>query len=69
MEMKFFRQRKLRLGLVVGIAVIAAWVAWRTGSFSDQPQQKPCVAGRNEVKDDKGKVVQVTRTTCIEETK
>ena len=39
--MKVFRHRKLRLGLVLGIALIAAYVAWRTGSFSDQPKQKP----------------------------
>lgn len=67
--MKFIRKRKLRLGLVLGIAVIAAWVAWRTGSFSDQPTQKPCVEGRNEIKDDKGVVVQVIRTTCHDEKK
>ncbi|MEG3180166.1 hypothetical protein [Sphingomonas sp. LT1P40] len=67
--MKFLRQRKLRLGIVLGIAVIAAYVAWRTGSFSDQPQQKACVEGRKEVKDDKGQVVQVLRTTCFDETK
>lgn len=67
--MKVFRHRKLRLGLVLGIALIAAYVAWRTGSFSDQPKQKPCVEGRNEIKDDKGKVVQVTRTTCFEDKK
>lgn len=59
-----FRKRKIRLGLVLGIAVVLAYVAWRTGSFTGQPQLKPCVEGRQEIKDDKGTVVQVLRTTC-----
>jgi hypothetical protein len=53
-----------RIGLIVALAAIMAWVGWRTGSFDGQPAEKPCEAGRQEVKDDKGQVVQVIRTTC-----
>ncbi|WP_447724950.1 hypothetical protein [Sphingomonas koreensis] len=62
-----FDQR--RLVLLAALAGVALYVGWRTGGFDQQPEQKPCVAGRNEIKDDKGQVVQVTRTTCIEEKK
>jgi len=48
---------------------VALYVGWRTGGFDQTPEQKPCEAGRNEIKDDKGKVVQVTRTTCFEDKK
>lgn len=58
-----------RLLLIVALAGVALYVGWRSGGFEQQPEQKPCVAGRNEIKDDKGQVVQVTRTTCIEEKK
>lgn len=58
---------KRRIMLIIALAGVALYVGWRTGGFEGQPEQKPCVAGRNEVKDDKGQVVQVTRTTCIEE--
>ncbi|HSX55802.1 MAG TPA: hypothetical protein VLG14_10920 [Sphingomonas sp.] len=60
---------KRRLVLIAALAGVALYVGWRTGGFEQQPEQKPCVAGRNEVKDDKGKVVQVTRTTCFEDKK
>lgn len=57
-----------RLLLIAALAGVALYVGWRTGVMDGgQPEQKPCVAGRNEVKDDKGKVVQVTRTTCFED--
>lgn len=58
---------KRRLVLLAALAGVALYVGWRTGVLEGQPEQKPCVAGRNEIKDDKGKVVQVVRTTCIED--
>jgi len=58
---------KRRLVLIAALALVALYVGWRTGGFQDQqPKQKPCVEGRNEIKDQDGKVVQVTRTTCYE---
>ncbi|AQR73058.1 hypothetical protein [Sphingomonas sp. LM7] len=57
-----WRNRKLRLGIVLAIAVIAAFVAWRT---SQSEVRKPCEPGRHEEKDAGGKVVKVTRTTCF----
>ncbi len=56
-----------RIALIVALAMIVAWVGWRTGAFEAQPRQKPCEAGRKAIKDDKGNVVQVTRTTCVAE--
>ncbi|HEY0622211.1 hypothetical protein [Sphingomonas sp.] len=56
-----------RLLLIAALAGVALYVGWRSGGFEQQPEQKPCVAGRNEIKDDKGQVVQVTRTTCVED--
>ena len=53
-----------RIGLIVALAAIVVWAGWRMGAFEGQPPQKPCEAGRQEVKDDKGQVVQVIRTTC-----
>lgn len=59
---------KRRLVLIAALALVALYVGWRTGGFQDQqPEQKPCVEGRNEIKDKDGKVVQVTRTTCYED--
>ncbi|MFL9842184.1 hypothetical protein ABS767_14525 [Sphingomonas sp. ST-64] len=58
---------KRRLVLIAALALVALYVGWRTGAFETQPEQKPCVAGRNEIKDSSGKVVQVTRTTCFED--
>lgn len=55
-----------RLVLLVALAGVALYVGWRTGGFDQTPQQKPCEAGRKEIKDNTGKVVQVTRTTCVE---
>ena len=55
-----WRNRKLRLGLVLAIAVFAAVYAWRTST----PVHKDCVPGREEVKDASGKVVEVKRKTC-----
>ncbi|MCP3728912.1 hypothetical protein M9978_00570 [Sphingomonas sp. MG17] len=53
-----------RIALIVALAVIVAWAGWRTGAFEGQPQKKPCEAGRKEIKDNMGKVIQVIRTTC-----
>lgn len=58
-----------RLLLIVALAAVALYVGWRTGGFDQQPEQKPCEAGRKEIKDNTGKVVQVTRTTCFEDKK
>lgn len=53
-----------RIALILALAAIVAWVGWRTGAFDPQPKPKPCEAGRQEIKDDSGKVVQVIRTVC-----
>lgn len=58
-----WRNRKLRLGIVLAIAVIAAYVAWRTNQTK---AEKPCEPGRHAEKDASGKVIRVTRTTCFE---
>lgn len=58
-----------RLVLLAALAGVMLYVGWRTGGFEQKPEEKPCVAGRNEIKDDKGKVVQVTRTTCFDQKK
>lgn len=60
---------KRRLVLIAALALVALYVGWRIGGFETQPEQKPCVEGRNEIKDKDGKVVQVTRTTCFEDKK
>lgn len=54
-----------RMALIIALAAIVAWVGWRSGAFEAQPAEKPCVAGRQEIKDNAGKVVQVIRTTCL----
>jgi hypothetical protein len=56
-----WRNRKLRLALVLGLAIVVMVVAWRT---SQAPRVKPCEPGRHEEKDASGKVVKVTRTLC-----
>jgi hypothetical protein len=53
-----------RFALIVALAAAMAWVGWRTGAFESEPQNKPCEAGRQEIKDNTGKVTQVIRTTC-----
>lgn len=53
-----------RIALIVALAAIVAWVGWRTGAFDGQPQRKPCEAGRQEITDGNGKVLQVIRTIC-----
>jgi hypothetical protein len=56
------RNRKIRLAIVLALAVIAGFVAWRT---SQTAPRKPCEPGRHEEKDASGKVTKVTRTTCF----
>jgi membrane protein implicated in regulation of membrane protease activity len=57
------RNRKIRLAIVLAIAVVAAVVAWRTSQA--EKSQPPCEPGRHEEKDTGGKVIKVTRTTCL----
>ncbi|WP_168355779.1 hypothetical protein [Sphingomonas gei] len=57
-----WRNRKLRLGIVLAIAVFVAFYAWRT---SQSEGRKPCEPGRHEEKDASGKVIKVSRTTCF----
>jgi hypothetical protein len=57
------RNRKLRLGIVLALAVFAAFYAWRTSQTENKPP--PCEPGRHEEKDASGKVTKVTRTTCF----
>ena len=64
LKRRFDKRRRV---LIAALALVALYVGWRTGGLQDQqPEQKPCVEGRNEIKDKDGKVVQVTRTTCYE---
>lgn len=58
-----WRDRKVRIAIVLAIAVFAAFMAWRTGNLGSK---KPaCVPGREEVKDASGKVVEIKRHTCF----
>ena len=57
-----WRNRKLRLGIVLAIAAFAAFYAWRTSTPSGE--LPACVPGREEVKDSSGKVVEIKRTEC-----
>lgn len=56
-----WRNRKLRLALVLALAIFSLVVAWRT---SQAPSPKPCEPGRQEEKDASGKVVAIKRVTC-----
>ncbi|WP_155006330.1 hypothetical protein [Sphingomonas hengshuiensis] len=56
------RDRKLRLGIVLAIAVTAAVFAWRTGQNGATPK---CEPGRVEERDAAGTVTKVVRTTCL----
>lgn len=57
------RYRKLRLGIVLAIAVTAAFFAWRTSEQAGK--RPPCEPGRVEERDASGKITKVTRTTCV----
>lgn len=56
-----WRDRKVRIAIVLAIAVVAAFVAWRTSTPKEAP---PCVPGRQEVKDSSGKIIEIKRTEC-----
>ncbi|WP_404339059.1 hypothetical protein AB2M62_07650 [Sphingomonas sp. MMS12-HWE2-04] len=58
-----WRNRKLRLAIVLAIAVFAGFYAWRTGQTENAKPQ--CEPGRHEEKDASGKVVKITNTTCF----
>ena len=58
-----WRSRKVRLAIVLAIAAFAAFYAWRT-STPQAGNAAACVPGREEVKDDSGKVIEIKRTTC-----
>ncbi|UYY78168.1 hypothetical protein [Sphingomonas sp. R1] len=53
---------KVRLAVVLTLAIIAAVVAWRSASM---PQKPACTAGRHEERDAGGKVVRITHTECL----
>ncbi|MES2987807.1 MAG: hypothetical protein V4808_07865 [Pseudomonadota bacterium] len=57
-----WRNRKARIAIVLAIAVIAAFVAWRTSTPKGRP---PCVPGREEIKDAAGKIIEIKRTECV----
>ena len=57
------RHRKIRVAIVLTIAIVAIFTAWRTNQA--QHAEKKCVSGRHEEKDASGTVVRVTRTTCF----
>lgn len=52
--------RKLRLALVLTLAVVVAVVAWRTG----QKRVGPCEPGRIEERDASGALVAIRRREC-----
>lgn len=56
-----WNRRKIRIGIVLAIAVVAAFYAWRTSTPTGLP---PCVPGREEIKDDSGKIIEIKRTEC-----
>jgi hypothetical protein len=58
-----WRNRKLRLALILGLAVFIAFTAWRMGQAN--PAKAPCEPGRQVEKDAAGKVVKITNRTCI----
>jgi hypothetical protein len=58
-----WRSRKVRIAIVLALAVFAAFTAWRMG---DGAGKKPCVPGRQEEKDASGKVIRITHITCFE---
>ncbi len=55
------RRLKVRLAVVLTLAIVAAVVAWRSA-----PVRGPvCTAGRHEERDASGKVVRITHTECV----
>lgn len=55
------RNRKLRLAILLGLAVFAGFYAWRT---SQKIEQGECTPSREEVKDAAGKVVEIKSRIC-----
>lgn len=60
------RRRRWRLALVVALAVVVLWVAWRTGP-DGRPKDANCVPSREEIKDATGEVTRIVRTECRSE--
>ena len=60
-----WRNRKIRIAIVLAIAVVAAVVAWRTGGVIGK-SAAPCVEERKEEKDSAGNVIKITRKQCFE---
>jgi hypothetical protein len=56
------RNRRVRLAIVLALAIVAAFVAWRTQGLP----RRPCTPGRNAEVDASGKVVRVVRTICTD---
>lgn len=56
------RRLKVRLAVVLALAIIAAVVAWRSASV---PQKPACTTERHEERDSSGKVVRITHTECL----
>ena len=57
-----WRNRKIRIAIVLAIAVVAAVVAWRTGQVTGSGAA--CVEDRKEEKDSSGKIIKITRKHC-----
>jgi len=56
------RRLKVRLAVILTLAIVAAVVAWRSASV---PQRPVCTAGRHEERDASGKLVRITHTECV----
>jgi hypothetical protein len=55
------RNRKVRIAIVLAIAVFVGFYAWRT---NQSPSQQPCEPGRWEEKDANGAVIKISRKHC-----
>ena len=53
--------RKIRIAVVLALAIVVAYVAWRTSERKPQP---PCESGRWEEKDASGAVTKISRKAC-----
>lgn len=56
------RRLKIRLALVLALAIVAAVAAWRMDGADQQPR---CTNDRREERDSSGKVVRIVRTACL----
>lgn len=52
------RNRKVRIAIVLTIAIVAAFISWRTST------PKGCEEDRKEIRDDAGKITKIERTYC-----